>query len=568
MPADRRRPLHRAAAESIARRPGSKGDRDAALATHWEHAGEPDRARPLYLSAARHARSRYAYPEAERLYQSYLRLVESPTSESVSARNELGRKVLILLGKLDAALESHRQAASEALTLGDLDAEAETFLCIGEIHARTAASEKALDAWERGVQRARSAGNQTVEAAILRMRGNHYLDLGRHNDAHTTLMGMLPLAEKLGGRQLAYTLGTLSIVSQHQGRFEDAESQAQRAMTLHRAMGDQVGEAAALGAIANVLAKQGRSDDAREYYEKALALERETGNRRMEGVVLGNLGRLHRREGRMEETLRACRRALEIAVEVGDRYSEDLALDALAQTEFDLGNVAQAQELFERAIVTARETKALHLEGYVLTGLASTLHARREFERAEELLERAVHIMEEIGDPWGIAGARGCLGAIRRDQGRWEEARALIDPGRNWHREREDPRSEGIELNDLARLERWAGNLAEARSLTDRGILLLRGTAVPLQLGQCLAERGHCALCERQDASPYLEEASEIARRLRVGPHGELGMALRRLSRAIEAQTRGARLWRGDVEEELPPSVRDRIAREDGEGTV
>jgi predicted ATPase len=62
--------LHRAAAEVIER--GDETTKHAemsAIGHHWEQAGEREKARACYLSAARISKSRYALVEAERLYR-------------------------------------------------------------------------------------------------------------------------------------------------------------------------------------------------------------------------------------------------------------------------------------------------------------------------------------------------------------------------------------------------------------------------------------------------------------------------------------------------------------------
>ena len=66
----------------------------AELGSHWQKAGEPDRAAPCYVAAARRATEAWALAEAGRLYRTYLELIATPTLESIKARIELGEKVL------------------------------------------------------------------------------------------------------------------------------------------------------------------------------------------------------------------------------------------------------------------------------------------------------------------------------------------------------------------------------------------------------------------------------------------------------------------------------------------
>src|SRR5207249_3946071 len=63
--AGKRARMHGAAARALEARPEpERADQAAALGHHWERAGEPGRARPWYLAAARRARAQYALGEA------------------------------------------------------------------------------------------------------------------------------------------------------------------------------------------------------------------------------------------------------------------------------------------------------------------------------------------------------------------------------------------------------------------------------------------------------------------------------------------------------------------------
>ena len=105
--AERRRELHRAAAEAFEARPADEREhRLDALGNHGEQAGDPVRARACYLEGARRAVKRYALEEAERLYRAALRLMEASSLESIVARNELGERVLLPHGRNhEASLE-------------------------------------------------------------------------------------------------------------------------------------------------------------------------------------------------------------------------------------------------------------------------------------------------------------------------------------------------------------------------------------------------------------------------------------------------------------------------------
>jgi len=91
----------------------------------------------------------------------------------------------------------------------------------------------------------------------------------------------------------------------------------QQALDLFRALGYQVGEAAALNNLGVAYAGQGRYEQAAEHHRRALGLFRATGHRDGEADALTSLGLVDRRQGRYELAAEHHRQAL--APPPGDR---------------------------------------------------------------------------------------------------------------------------------------------------------------------------------------------------------------------------------------------------------
>src|SRR5262249_37255964 len=113
--------LHRAAAQGLERQHDRGGGQDlAALGDHWKGAGEPARAQPWYLAAARRAVSVYDHVQAERLYRASLELMPELSSQTVAVRIELASRVLSLRGLTEEALAQCHAAVEAAEQIGDL----------------------------------------------------------------------------------------------------------------------------------------------------------------------------------------------------------------------------------------------------------------------------------------------------------------------------------------------------------------------------------------------------------------------------------------------------------------
>lgn len=128
IPAERRRALHRRAAEAIERRSPDEADAFAALAHHWAEAGIHDRASFYFERAADGARAAYANRDAIAFYRAALAeaaAIEGQAEAKAPARlagvNERLGDVLVLAGLQDEARgafeEALRQAAPDARVL-------------------------------------------------------------------------------------------------------------------------------------------------------------------------------------------------------------------------------------------------------------------------------------------------------------------------------------------------------------------------------------------------------------------------------------------------------------------
>ena len=108
-----------------------------------------------------------------------------------------------------------------------------------------------LHVGEAALGAARHAGNTDVESGVLNNLGGAYAGLGR---------------------------------------FEEAITSYQQALTIRREDGDRVGEGQTLNNLGYAYAGLGRFEEAITSYQQALTIRRETGNRYGEGTTLHNLG--------------------------------------------------------------------------------------------------------------------------------------------------------------------------------------------------------------------------------------------------------------------------------------
>jgi tetratricopeptide (TPR) repeat protein len=118
----------------------------------------------------------------------------------------------------------------------------------------------------------------------------------------------------------------------------------------------------------------------------------------------------------------------------GARFQQAIALMHLVRAEFELGRMEEAQAALERAFACAKGAWAaeLHrLKGEILLRQDARVHGgeadhcfRRALEIARDRKQKQIELMTATG-----------LARLLRDQGRRDEARALLQPVYDWFTE-------------------------------------------------------------------------------------------------------------------------------------
>jgi serine/threonine protein kinase/predicted ATPase len=432
MDPERRRELHCTAAGAIEITAGAPGDEPwAILGHHWEQAGVAEKARTCYLDGARRAVSQYAHAEAERMYRSYLQLVEEAAPESVQARNELGWQILFRQGRNEEGLQEHARALEEARSLLDRlgEVRAAQYLC--HFLRVTRHMEEARSVAEQGLETARQAG-------ILQEEGRLLL--------------------------------ALAMIEQDEWRFDRAPGLIEQALAAYRRCGDLQSEGVALGVLANGYRQRDRLDEALALYERANEISSQVGDRYHEAVGLGNVGSLHLDRGALDLARTLCERSLALHRQFGNHRGEGEMLAVLGDLHLQLDRMQEAQALQEQALAIHRETGDRLREATALGDLAVIHGCQGEVRTARALFERASAIPRRIADPDFEAGLGRLQGTLERRAGDPRQAGDLLRQAENICRRVSNLRLLGLCLCEqghlaLARGELPEGLLKEAQSL-------------------------------------------------------------------------------------------------------
>ena len=366
-----RRKSHKLAADWLIERSGERVDEYAAtIAEHYERAHELARAAEWYGRAGDQAREAYAPEAAIRFYRKAVGFAAGTIDDDAFQTKQQAQKVLWYEGLSEAlwmqarfpeAVEGYVAMCELASASGDYLAEARAWNGMASVQDRLGDYRAMLESAKSAERLSRAAGDsgkarKELSRALDRKGWAAY----RLGDAATALRLCkegLSLAVDLGAsarREYGHSLKSLGVVHILQGQFREAEAYFEKALNLHRGLGNRRGVGNLLNSMGETARLRGNYAAAVRCYEEALIITREIGDVGNEMTYLSNLGgaRLGLKDYKMAEAnLR----------EVIDRVGGD-RFYALSETYSFLAETCLAQAKLDEAKHACEIAHALALE--------------------------------------------------------------------------------------------------------------------------------------------------------------------------------------------------------------
>jgi DNA-binding NtrC family response regulator/tetratricopeptide (TPR) repeat protein len=360
-----------------------------------------------------------------------------------------------------------------------------------------------------------SSAQQAQAHALL---AEAYLQLNRWQDADATLR---PFVEGAARASLPTSLQQrlclrLASLRTEQGTFAEAVNFARQALHLAQMQEDRQEEGAACHALGKIYRLLGQPAIAQEHYERALWLHRALGDGvRLAGSCFG-LSVIAGERGDYTTAQQYLDRAFPWLTEAGD----PLLYGHLCSTQASLLVLAENSHLAARLPWFARAYAAYEKIGQpkfvarTLNNWGNQLWLIGQWQEAQTLLERALTFGRAVADRPTVASALETLGEMHALQGNYSVshgylAEALAQVAGY------DRFVEGQVLLALARLLQWQGNRDLARTKLEQVLQLAtqteahaQGVSARLQRAELACESGEWALVE-----PLLTELrSEVER--------------------------------------------------------
>ena len=355
LPFRRRRELHRRVGLVLESRP----EREAgALAAHFFHAGDRERAWRYSRLAGDHAKGIYA---------------------NVDAATSYGQA-------LDTARRFRGATGSEIAAVAE---------SLGDVRYRLGEFEAAGDAYKLSLRHI--AGDRIEEARLLLKQALVPWRLGRYAQALGRVTRGLRLIDGLEDeaavRERANLYARKAVIKQRQGRPLEAIEWCRRTIEVAEEPAAQEALAQAQYVLDWAYATLGRFDEA-VYSERALAIYEELGNLERQGAILNNLGAIAYYQARWNEALGFYERAQEVWVRSGDRWSASFAVVNRAEVLLDQGRLEEAEPLMRESLRIARASRSGSRIAEMARYTGILLARLGRFEEAHRLLAEA---REEFG---------------------------------------------------------------------------------------------------------------------------------------------------------------------------
>ncbi len=423
-------------------------DREAARAV----AGADARVLSELVAKSLVRRPDYGRFELHELLRQYAadRLAESPDDETVAAAHHARHYGAMLLARHEALL-----GPSLALARDELRGEVDNLRAAGEWtieHAEPAEARTLVAAllrffwmhspfdgaetFERLARLAGFSGDDIEGASDVALSTavtwiGFGTDLGYDPELEELARRLLPVLRERGLEwEVGACLLALGIIATYVDVYPAAVAHLEEAVTVARATGDGLADAAALSWLGFNHLLLDDLDAARDTFEECLAVARRLGSPLLEAYALSKLGnhadaeeryadamRLHMEAnalfdsvgdrggagytlsrasmsafgmGDLDEALRLGRAGFEAFAEVGNRWGMTAALCRIGFAALALGDEEEAARRFGDALERARAADAISLTLLALSGIGALLEHRGEHVRAATMLTYAL----------------------------------------------------------------------------------------------------------------------------------------------------------------------------------
>ncbi len=341
--------------------------------------------------------------------------------------------------------------------------------------------------------------------------------------------------------------------------YEEAQSAAQQAQELGRALNDTAAQAEALNTIGTALTWQGKTADSITPLQKAVELAQQSGDPLTEARYRRALASSHLGIREYDAARRELEISLQRAAQHNDLLEQAEGLNLLGIIHMERGAAEEARPIYEQSIEHCRKIGFLYGEGRALVNLGNLCYFQGRLGEMLRLYGRAIQIFETLDEKRGEAQLRLNRASITLNVlGNSPQVKADAQFALDYARQVDDPISLGQALTVLAEIERQEGERPKARAHLEEGIRVMEKTGDRWLLTQEYRTLGSLNIEDGRfdEAIENLDQALAICQQLGLedmqppilGIRGLALLGMARFEQALQSTEEAMRRLSPDVE--------------------
>jgi len=235
---------------------------------------------------------------------------------------------------------------------------------------------------------------------------------GRYQQGRRWLAGALSRAGGAPSAELARAVLRAAFLALFECDYADAVAHGERALAVHKELGDPAGTARSLSLLASVDRERGDYDSSLVRYAEALDIYRAAGNEPRVAETLQLAGFTAWLTGDLDRAERLIQDGLDRFQVLGDPEGVASARVHLAAVAHYRGESGRARWLAEDALARFRELDFGEGIAWALNVLGLVAHRDGESRRAVEALRASLDVHCGLGDRWRSAAVLEALAAV------------------------------------------------------------------------------------------------------------------------------------------------------------
>jgi len=457
-----------------------------------------------YLIEANHARIMHETDKAIAAYENLTKVSPGDTDAQFA---------LALLYEGAARFDDARKRLDKVLAADPKYVDA--LYVRGRIEIRDDKPDAALDFLNTGLSLAIKLDNKPEKGNILNALGLAYRDLGKPEDALSSLQQALEIRQSIGDeRGTLLTLSNIAGIQDRLGNSKAALSNYQAAIDLAKKIGDKDGLALNSMNLGAFYFDHGNYDEALTLTKQALQIYRETGDKANQAQCLNNIGSALDNKGQYQDALTNFDQAYQIADQLKLQDTATEALRNSAEMNFQLGQYETAQSQFLKALNASQAAGDKTMVALDSSSMGALFAAQGQYDKALGALGDAVKGLQQVKDnTWYSVETMARYGDVLSAVGRGEEGQKYIDDALKLAAQvKVRPTTNAEALNSLGDSYFYRGDYASARQQYQKALQAagktLTGQRLRAQLGLARSdvEQGRA-----QAAAPALKKIMQDA---------------------------------------------------------